>query len=66
MLTHATIHITANDLLASIWYTDGSGAHGLGAGIEGVPEGWSITGIYLGQEDDFIVITIMKDPDDPS
>ena len=43
----ATLKIRAEQLLGAIWYTDGSGWHGYGAGIEGPVNGWIIVGLRL-------------------
>lgn len=47
LLNRATIRITDEQLLSSIWYADGSGAHWGGVGLSDDHRGWRITHVRL-------------------
>jgi hypothetical protein len=56
----ATLWIPAAELLDAIWYSDGSGWHGMGAGIADTPDAWRVTAVALVA--DLVEIKIERNP----
>ena len=46
-LERIVIVTSSSEILSSIWYADGSGRHGNGSGVEGLPDDWKVVDIKL-------------------
>lgn len=64
MIEEATIVISGDRLLSSIWYSDGSGAGFPGVGIEGTADEWEIVRVRKG-DDGLVEIDIKRIKDKP-
>ena len=62
MIDTATFRLSQEELLAAVWYSDGSGARGY-VGIEDTYDGWKITKIEL-LAGEMVKVTIKREDDE--
>lgn len=59
LIEQATLVVDSDRLLKAIWYPDGSGSRGLGAGIDGPSTEWRLESISL-QDDGYVRLRLVR------